>query len=58
MTRKTALELLIERRPFGEGSPDYRYRTIAAWKHLQNAMGKAPMHWTSTPPPVTIRGTT
>lgn len=50
--RATALELLKARRPFPKGSPDYEYRTVAAWKHLQWAMGKPVNQWTDTPPKV------
>lgn len=53
-SRQMALDLLKERRPFPKGSADHEYRTIAAWKHLQNAMGKPPRDWTPTPPRTTV----
>lgn len=52
--RGKALALLIERRPFNRGSLDWQYRTDAAWKYLQMAMGKPSMAWTNTPPRVTV----
>ena len=54
--RGLALPLLIERRPFNRGSLDWQYRTDAAWKYLQMAMGKPSMAWTNTPPRVTVGG--
>ena len=54
--RGRALALLIERRPFNRGSLDWQYRTDAAWKYLQMAMGKPSMAWTNTPPRVTVGG--
>ena len=48
--RADALRLLKERRPYPPGSSDYDYRTRAAWKLLQHAMGKHPQDWTDTPP--------
>ncbi|MBM1817187.1 hypothetical protein JQW92_18235 [Sulfitobacter pseudonitzschiae] len=54
MYRDTALSLLKERRPFPLGSPDYAWRTAAAWKYLQMAMGKPANRWTDTPPRTTV----
>jgi hypothetical protein len=54
--RKCALDTLKERRPFPVGSPDWQYRTRAAWTMLQIAMGKPANKRTHTPPPVTVRG--
>lgn len=47
--RRRALDLLKERRPYPKGSPDYDYRTRAAWKLAQWAMGKPSQLWTDTP---------
>lgn len=56
--RAKALAMLIDRRPFRRGGPDWEYRTITAWMYLQMAMGIPSIHRTRTPPPVTVGGLT
>lgn len=51
--RSLALQTLIARRPFNVGSPDWAYRTRAAWTYLQMAMGVPANEWRKDPPPVT-----
>lgn len=48
--REIAQRLLNERAAFPVGSPDWEYRTRAAWKLDQMARGIPAIHWTDTPP--------
>ena len=48
--REIAQRLLNERADFPAGSPDWEYRTRAAWKLDQMARGIPAIHWTDTPP--------
>jgi len=42
--------LLREREAYPVGSPDWQYRTRAAWKLHQGQSGVAAQDWTETPP--------
>jgi hypothetical protein len=48
--RADAIALLTERGRFPVGSPDYEYRTRAAWKLDQLSRGIPARDWTDTPP--------
>ncbi len=48
--REIAQRLLNERAAFPVGSPDWEYRTRAAWKLDQMARGIPAILWTDTPP--------
>lgn len=48
--REIAQRLLNERAAFPVGSPDWIYRTRAAWKLDQMARGIPAIDWTDTPP--------
>lgn len=48
--RALAEQLLSERAAFTPGSPDWEYRTRAAWKLDQMARGIPAILWTDTPP--------
>lgn len=47
--RAEAQRLLIERHAFPAGSPDWNYRTTAAWKLDQMHLGIPACDWTDTP---------
>ncbi len=49
--RSRAAELLAERRAYVLGSPDWLWRTRAAWKLLQIARGIPAIRWTDMPAP-------
>lgn len=49
--RTLASELLNERRHYPVGSPDWDYRTRAAWKLDQMHRGVPVCDWTDDPPP-------
>ena len=42
--------ILSERAAYPVGSPDWKYRTTAAWKLHQGQSGVATQDWTETPP--------
>lgn len=45
-----ALALLMDRRAFPVGSPDWNWRTTAAWKLDQMHRGVPACDWTNEPP--------
>jgi len=48
--RQLALSLLAERKSYPTGSPDWDWRTRAAWKLDQLSRGIPACDWTDTPP--------
>jgi len=48
--RQLALSLMAERKDYPTGSPDWDWRTRAAWKLYQLSQGIPARDWTDTPP--------